>query len=328
MADAPTYPKRPPFFACKFVRLMTKKCVANDLGPQVFTLLAVIAHQEDARGYSDPVGWFNTQLLPVVGIKSVDVLDRVRDKAVKAGWLHYIPGTKSEPGWYFVTIPERFKRTDDGPTDEGVEGEFGGDSFRTGAEESAEQTPVSGRTLRTGAEESRRDQRTEPDRNSGTLIPVPSPVPVAASKSDAAPSSTGQPEQKSVPGPAAGSDPPPKTRREKSREKKPWKPNPLFDAVVAATGADVKLDGSYVGRAAAALAEALPPVAPAEVADFAANWRRALPWAKPDEHPHLTPGILVKHMTTFRQWRRFNPPRAPARGTAGPIEFDRLPPGG
>lgn len=305
MTDVP-YPKRPPFFACRFVRLMTKKCVANDLGPQVFTLLAVIAHQEDARGYSDPVGWYNPQLLPLVGIKSVDVLDRVRDKAIKAGWLHYTSGTKEVPGRYFVTIPERFKKTDDGATDEGVDEGFEGASFRT------------------SADESRRDQRTEPDSNRGTPIPVPSPVPVAASKPDAAPPSIDRPDHK----PALGPAPPTKPRRKGPREKKPRKLNPLFEAIVAATDANRDSDGSNIGRVCANFATFDPPFTPEEVADFAANWRSAFPWAKLDEHPLLTINILGKHANNFRRWRRMNPPRASANTFRPPPKFDTQPPRG
>ncbi len=60
--DATAYPKRPKFFANQFIRLLTKKCVANELGPQAFTLLTVIAMTEDARGYTDPVTFYNGQL--------------------------------------------------------------------------------------------------------------------------------------------------------------------------------------------------------------------------------------------------------------------------
>src|SRR5206468_335908 len=52
------YPKRRPCFAHRFTRLMTKCCLANRLGPEVFTLLAVVVHQEDAAGYRGPVGYF------------------------------------------------------------------------------------------------------------------------------------------------------------------------------------------------------------------------------------------------------------------------------
>jgi hypothetical protein len=129
------YPKRPKFFALKFVRLLTKKTVANELGPQAFTLLAVIAATEDARGYTDPVTFYNGQLYPLVGLGSEDALDRVRRKCIEAGWLHYTPGGRRlGPGRYWVDIPEQHIGTDDAPTDEPADERS---LLRTGAEQTA-----------------------------------------------------------------------------------------------------------------------------------------------------------------------------------------------
>jgi hypothetical protein len=117
----PEYPKRPKFFACKFIRLLIKKVVANEFGPQSFTLLTVVAATEDARGYDGPVNFFNHQLLPLVGLGSVDALHRVRQKCMESGWLTYLPGARTSPGRYWVTIPEKHTATDDYPTDEDVD---------------------------------------------------------------------------------------------------------------------------------------------------------------------------------------------------------------
>jgi hypothetical protein len=139
------YPVRPPYFANAFVRLLTKKTVANELGPQAFTLLTIVAMTEDARRYTDPVTFYNEQLCPLVGLGSVDALDRVRAKCVAAGWLHYIPGgRRSGPGRYWVTVPDRYAETDDAPTDEPSNGDT---LFRTGAEQTAEQTASKPRNL-------------------------------------------------------------------------------------------------------------------------------------------------------------------------------------
>ena len=120
MSDTPKYPKRPRYFACKFVRLMAKKCVANELGPHAFTLLAVVVMTEDARGYDSAVNFYNGQLQPMAGLRSEATLARVRKRCVEAGWLHYVPGGQRRgPGRYWVTIPERHAGTDDAPTDEG-----------------------------------------------------------------------------------------------------------------------------------------------------------------------------------------------------------------
>jgi hypothetical protein len=96
------YPNRDPYFSHKFTRLLTKLCVANELGPDVFTLLVIVAHTEDSRRYQGPVNWYNEQLLPLCGFRNVKALDRARTAAVEAGWLHYETGGKSKPGKYWV----------------------------------------------------------------------------------------------------------------------------------------------------------------------------------------------------------------------------------
>lgn len=96
------YPQRDKFFSHKFVRQLAKMCVANELGTDVFTLLVIVAHTEDAKRYQGPVSWYNEQLLPICGLRNVKALDRARTTAVEAGWLHYEPGGKSKPGRYWV----------------------------------------------------------------------------------------------------------------------------------------------------------------------------------------------------------------------------------
>lgn len=115
------YPKRPPFFALKYTRLMAKCCLANELGPEVFCLLTVIAGVEDSKSYRSPVTYWNEQLMPIAGFKSVDTLARARNKAMVAGWLHYEPGSRTTPARYWVTIPNEFLVMDDMPTDENMD---------------------------------------------------------------------------------------------------------------------------------------------------------------------------------------------------------------
>ena len=114
----PEYPKRERFFALRFCRVMAKDCLANQIGAEACWLLSVIAHTEDAKGYRAPVTFFNEQLAPLVGCQNVKALARIRDKAVKAGWLAYVPGGKSVAGQYWVAIPPRNSDWDDAPTDE------------------------------------------------------------------------------------------------------------------------------------------------------------------------------------------------------------------
>jgi hypothetical protein len=119
MAEAmPPYPDRPKYFANHFVRVVAKACLANEIGAEACWLLAVIALTEDAKRYREPVTYFNEQLMPLVGLKNVKALDRVRGKAVKAGWLKYAPGAKGKAGRYWVDIPTAHQGWDDAPTDE------------------------------------------------------------------------------------------------------------------------------------------------------------------------------------------------------------------
>lgn len=110
---AAEYSKREPFFAHKFVRLLTKSCAAQDIGLNAFALLCVIAHQEDSARYSGPVRFWNEQLMNVLGFKSPKQLNDCRAKAVEFGWLNYERSGNREVGRYFVMIPEAFEGLDD-----------------------------------------------------------------------------------------------------------------------------------------------------------------------------------------------------------------------
>jgi len=175
------YPKRPPFFALKFTRLMAKVCLANHCGQDAAWLLTVIAGVEDAKSYRSAVTFFNEQLMPLVGCKSVDSLARTRAKAVASGWLHYEPGGKGIAGKYWVTIPGEYDRMDDTPADENSAeyGEFTTANLRreprdkhvnhrTDAEESAERTAREPRG-KCG------ENREESAEHSSLTFPVPNP---------------------------------------------------------------------------------------------------------------------------------------------------------
>ncbi len=112
------YPKRPPFFAYRAFRLMTKTCLAQDIGPEAVLLLAVIAFQEDAKRYRGPVSFFNGQLLPVLGFRKWERLKKAREAAVDAGWLHYEQDGTRKPGRYWITLPDGLEELADAPIDE------------------------------------------------------------------------------------------------------------------------------------------------------------------------------------------------------------------
>lgn len=120
MTDSSTYPSREAYFAHRYCRLLTKTCAAQEIGHVAFALCVTIAHQEDAKRYSGPVTFFNEQLLPLVAVTKWESLDRARQRAAAAGWLHYEPGNRGQrmPGRYWVTIPKHLEQFDDQPCDE------------------------------------------------------------------------------------------------------------------------------------------------------------------------------------------------------------------
>lgn len=152
------YPKRKPFFANRFIRVLAKMCAAQEIGPDSFTLLSVIVMTEDAKGYRDAVTFFNEQLMPMAGFRSVDSLARARKRAIDAGWLHYEPGGKGKPGRYWAVIPDKFSTVDNAPSDEGHDAIY----YRTSAEEKKDLLPHQcGEKPETSAEENQREVRKE-----------------------------------------------------------------------------------------------------------------------------------------------------------------------
>ena len=105
LGQRPDYPKRPPFYAHKFVRLLTKSCATQDIGRDACLLLCYIAHQEDAVHYRKPVKFWNVNLMHVMGFNSPKQLNNCREAAIKGGWLVYWRGGNRELGEYFVTVP-------------------------------------------------------------------------------------------------------------------------------------------------------------------------------------------------------------------------------
>lgn len=114
------YPRRPPYFCLRFQRLLGKVLVAQELGPMVYILLSMIALTEDARKYRRAVTFWDSDLARLMGARTTRVLEIARAKAVKEGWLSYVPGSRRGPGSYFVLIPDDYEGWDDLPTDEGI----------------------------------------------------------------------------------------------------------------------------------------------------------------------------------------------------------------
>lgn len=96
---------RPAFWANKLVRTLHKSCAANEIGIEAVHLVTVIAMQEDSTRYSKAITFWNGQLLPITGFQSWGRLDRARQRAADAGWLHFESGGRHKAGKYWSLIP-------------------------------------------------------------------------------------------------------------------------------------------------------------------------------------------------------------------------------
>lgn len=106
-------------WANKLIRLLQKSCAANSIGIEACWLVTCIVLVEDAKHYSGPVTFWTGQLLPITGFQSWGRLDRARERAVEAGWLHYRGGTNRQCGIYWSLIPDAVLRAfNDSPVDE------------------------------------------------------------------------------------------------------------------------------------------------------------------------------------------------------------------
>ena len=110
------YPKRESHYAHKLVRLMVRTCAAQEIGPEGFALVVTIAHTEDSKRYTAPVTFWNHQLQTVLGM-SWGRLDRARQKAEDAGWLHYERTANRSVGRYWTLCPPAYGSIPDGPCD-------------------------------------------------------------------------------------------------------------------------------------------------------------------------------------------------------------------
>lgn len=158
------YPRRPSFFAQRFIRVMVKSAAAQHIGTDAFALLSVVSSTEDARRYTGPVAFYNEQLMALVGFGSKKRLVSARSRAINAGWLQYRRGGKSKAGLYFVTIPDELVGIPDGPSDES------GELCRSDTEPQAERKGDQETVCRSDTEPKR-----TPKRNGKGTPYVPSP---------------------------------------------------------------------------------------------------------------------------------------------------------
>lgn len=165
------YPQKGSHYAHKTFRLMHKAMVAADYGRDVFCLLSIILHTEDAARYRGPVSYYNTQLMETLGFKKWEQFDAVRAKAITSGWLQYEGCGKRTPGKYFVTIPEGFEQVDDGLMEECISPENG---YKRGYDEGYKLGYDAG--VKQGIEWGINSAQTG-GQTRGTFYPIPTPDP-------------------------------------------------------------------------------------------------------------------------------------------------------
>jgi hypothetical protein len=71
----------------KFCGLLSRAEVAREIGRDAMLLILAIAVQEDALKYGSAPIFFDSELQRLTGIRSLKHLDRIRQRAVDAGWL-------------------------------------------------------------------------------------------------------------------------------------------------------------------------------------------------------------------------------------------------
>lgn len=182
------YPKRGSYFAYKVIRMMGKMCAAQIMGPEACWLVTIIANLEDVKRYTEPVTFFNEQLMPISGFNSKNSFARARKKAIGAGWLHYTPGGKGVAGSYWALIPDRFKDIPDTPFDEGFP-----------VQNSTTNNTVPPQVSGAGSHQERDGKRTDNGTANGPhSYPIPNPIP-SPQEEGPAPATAGCPASKQPP---------------------------------------------------------------------------------------------------------------------------------
>lgn len=180
-----TYPKREPYFAHRFTRLLFKACAAQDIGHHACLLLVHIAHTEDAAHYTGPIRFWNSQLMDTMGFTSPKQLARARETAMERGWLHYDRQHDRSVGQYWVAIPKQFL----GVTDSMIEPIHSEFAHEKGMEAGTQAGKQASSIPQEERDEEREVTKECPRNGSGNVpesgkpsipVPVPTPVPIIA----------------------------------------------------------------------------------------------------------------------------------------------------
>ena len=107
----PSYPKRPQYFAMKFLRILFQSGAAKSIGRDGIALLTTTVVMEDQKPYREPADYWGSQLQSDLGCND-KTLKRIRDELIKSGWLKFqsgIRGSRRRPSIYWVDIPEPYR---------------------------------------------------------------------------------------------------------------------------------------------------------------------------------------------------------------------------
>ena len=181
---------RPPMFAAKVIRILTRSAAAQELGPNVCWMLSVIVGQEDSPAvrYSRPVTYYFEQLMPLCGFRSPKQLRAAITKAVETGWLEYTPGAKGRPGRFRVQIPDELADVEPYGCDESDPPANGRPDEKCVSESEANRAPKT-KCVSESEVEAEMKRAPKRKRKGNPFLPVPNPIPKqeAASASDAVP---------------------------------------------------------------------------------------------------------------------------------------------
>jgi hypothetical protein len=110
-----TYPANRLGWMHQFCSLLNRAEVARQIGRDAMLLILAIAVQEDALKYCSAPIFFDSELQRLTGIRSLKHLDRIRQKAIDAGWLVVARSSDGDPmvAQYWTLIPKRLNVFDD-----------------------------------------------------------------------------------------------------------------------------------------------------------------------------------------------------------------------
>ena len=101
----PHYPKRPPYFFSRAIRLMSHYAVAQEVGLLGYAILVEIALSEDKRRYTSPPRWFKIALAERLD-RQVEAVSEAIQRCVDNGWLVWHQPSNKVKATTWVMIPE------------------------------------------------------------------------------------------------------------------------------------------------------------------------------------------------------------------------------